>query len=176
VNIDWDTQLEPLAPRVDGLENVLKKWVEYTDSLSDLPLMSFPRAVRSGPASSIQLHLFTDASELAYGAAIYIRSVHNDGTLEVNLHSAKNRVAHLGQARTIAELELLGILCGARLVDRVISTLDRVDKVFLWTDSRVCLHWISKPARQWKAWVAHRVTDIYALTKDYVWKHVSGNT
>jgi hypothetical protein len=155
VKVDWDTPLEPLIPKVHGLQDVLEKWIDYTDSLSELPAISFPRAVRSGPATTIQLHLFTDASEMAYGAVIYMRSVREDENIEVHILCAKNRVAHLGQARTIAEMELLGILCGARMVDRVISTLARIDKVFLWTDSRVCLHWIAKPARQWKSFVAH---------------------
>jgi hypothetical protein len=174
VHVDWDTPLEPLAGRVDGLAEILRKWCEYTDSLHDLKQIVFPRAMRSGAATSIQMHLFTDASELAYGATIYIRSILGDGSCEVNLLCAKNRVAHLAQARTIAEMELMGICIGAKMFDRVKSTLDRVDKVFLWTDSRVCLYWISKPARQWKAFVAHRVTDVYAFTKDYVWRHVPG--
>jgi hypothetical protein len=36
VHVDWDTPLEPLAGRVDGLAEVLRKWREYTDSLCDL--------------------------------------------------------------------------------------------------------------------------------------------
>jgi hypothetical protein len=174
VNVEWDTPLEPLIDRVVGLDNVLKKWVDYTDSLSDLPAIKFPRAVRSGPAITIELHLFTDASEMAYAAVIYIKSTRADGTIQVEILCAKNRIAHLGQSRTIAEMELLGIFIGAKMADRVIGTLERVDKVFLWTDSRVCQHWIAKPARQWKSFVAHRVTTIYSLTKDYTWRHVPG--
>jgi hypothetical protein len=174
VKVEWDTPLEPLIPKVHGLEDVLQKWIDYTDSLSELPSISFPRLVRSGAAVRIELHLFTDALEMAYAATIYIKSIREDGTIEVHLLCAKNRIAHLGQARTIAEMELLGIFCGSKMVDRVINTLERIDKVYLWTDSRVCLHWISKPARQWKSFVAHRVTDIYNLTKDYVWRHIPG--
>jgi hypothetical protein len=174
VKVDWDTPLEPLVLRVDGMDQLLKKWEEYTDSLSGLHEISFPRAVRSGRAESIQVHLITDASELAYGVTIYVRSKLVNEVVEVNLYCGKNRVAHLGQSRTIAEMELLGTLCGARLLDRVLPNMARVDKVYLWTDSRVCLHWISKPARQWKSWVAHRVTEIYQLTKQYQWRHVPG--
>jgi hypothetical protein len=174
VHVDWDTPLEPLAGRVDGLAEILRKWREYTESLDDLKHVSFARAMRPGAAISVQLHLFTDASELAYGACIYIRSILSNGTIVVNLLCTKNQVAHLAKARTIAEMELMGIYCGAKMFDRVMSTLTRVDKVFLWTDSRVCLYWISKPARQWKAFVAHRVTDIYAFTKNYTWRHVPG--
>jgi hypothetical protein len=174
VNVDWDTPLEPLTARVDGLADVLTRWLQYTTSLKDLPNAVFPRAVRKGPAASIQLHLFTDASELAYGCCIYMRSISYDEQISVHLLCGKNRMAHLGQGRTIAEMELMGILCGAKMLERVVTTLDRVDKIYLWTDSRVCLHWISKPARQWKSFVAHRVTDIYALTKNFIWRHVPG--
>jgi hypothetical protein len=164
VKIDWDTPLEPLAGRVDGLAEVLRKWNEYTRSLSELKHISFPQAVRSGAATSIQLHLFTDASEMAYGACIYIRSVLMSGLIEVHLLCAKNRAAHLAKARTIAEMELMGIYCGAKMFNRVMDTLHRVDQVYLWTDSRVCLYWISKPARQWKAFVcsqSHRHLCLY---------------
>jgi hypothetical protein len=42
VNVDWDTPLEPLTARVDGLGDVLKRWIEYTGSLIDLPKATFP--------------------------------------------------------------------------------------------------------------------------------------
>ena len=44
---------------------------------------------------SVQLHCFSNASEKAYAAAIYLQSKYVEGKLDVNLVAAKTRVAQL---------------------------------------------------------------------------------
>lgn len=53
----------------------------------------------------VEVHCFTDASQKAYAACIYIKS---NG--QVNLLCAKSRVAPLKLEMTIPRLELLGAL------------------------------------------------------------------
>ena len=57
----------------------------------------------------IQLHGFSDASERAYAAVVYIRSTYSDGQVEVRLVASKSRVAPI-KRQTIPRLELLGAL------------------------------------------------------------------
>ena len=80
--------------------------------MKDLVLLSelkIPRCcflISSHPVS-ISLHGFSDASEHAYAAVLYLSSTYLDGQVEVNLLCSKTRVAPT-KKQTIPRLELLG--------------------------------------------------------------------
>ncbi|GFX72450.1 uncharacterized protein TNCV_3601291 [Trichonephila clavipes] len=65
----------------------------------------------------IEIHIFCDASKLAYCAAAYVK-VRKQNEVLVNLITSKTRVAPL-KAVTLPRLELLGALVAARLSSRV---------------------------------------------------------
>ena len=60
------------------------------------------------PVISCELHGFSDALEVAYGACIYINAVRASGMVEVQLVTSKSRVVPLQRKYTIPRLELLG--------------------------------------------------------------------
>jgi len=55
---------------------------------------------------SPQLHDFSDAFFMAYGAAIYLRTLHINTTVTITLVTAKMRVAPI-KSLTITKLELI---------------------------------------------------------------------
>ncbi|XP_050676793.1 uncharacterized protein LOC126973507 isoform X1 [Leptidea sinapis] len=57
---------------------------------------------------------FCHASERAYGACVFVRSIHADGSVHVHLLSSKSKVAPIKPA-TMPRLELCAALMGARL-------------------------------------------------------------
>ncbi|GFY05440.1 integrase catalytic domain-containing protein [Trichonephila clavipes] len=94
-----------------------------------------------------ELHGFSDSSEKAYGAALYLRCINTSGEISVRLLCSKSKVAPL-KSITIPRLEL-------------------------WTDSSIVLAWIKKPLAQLKTFVRNRVSIIQELTESDFWKHVN---
>ncbi len=151
-----------------------EKWIAW---LSDLPTIlshSIPRRL-SGSTSqptSIALHGFCDASALAYGAAIYLRSAHGDGSTSVSLVTAKARVAPV-KPMTIPKSELLGAHLLAKLLHHTAAILDvPLSHVFAWTDSEIVLYWLPKHPSQLDRFVANRVHAIQTLVPPKLWRHV----
>ncbi|XP_049886864.1 uncharacterized protein LOC126381435 [Pectinophora gossypiella] len=103
--ISWDERLP---------NDIQIIWIEFVKSLSYLNDLRIPRRVVCNDHQTVEFHVFTDASERAYGACLYVRSVSNSGQVLVRLLMAKSRVAPL-KPTTIPRLELCAALVGARL-------------------------------------------------------------
>ncbi|GFU88503.1 integrase catalytic domain-containing protein [Trichonephila clavipes] len=107
----------------------------------------------------IELHGFSDASQSAYGAVVYCKSITSDRKMLVHLVPV-NRVAPTKQT-TIPRLELCAAVLLAKLVHRVKQALKlNVTNTFLWSDSMIVLSWIRKESYQLKTFVANRIATI----------------
>ena len=96
LKVDWD---DPLP---ENLRLSHQSWRDELPLLADLELS---RCYYLPEASlSIQLHGFSDASEKAYAATVYLRSTYRNSLPTCKLVVAKSRVAPLKQP----ELELCG--------------------------------------------------------------------
>ncbi len=85
---------------------------------------------------------FCDASERAYAAVLYLRSIAPSGEVEVSLICSKSRVAPT-KGLTIPRLELLGTDLLAKLCDRVGKTLQiPISNVHRFCDSTIALTWL----------------------------------
>ncbi|CAH2096233.1 unnamed protein product [Euphydryas editha] len=113
-----------------------------------------------------------DASERAYGACVYVRSLNGKDHCMVRLLSAKSRVAPI-KPTTIPRLELCGALVGARLYDKVINSLRaKISRVYCWTDSTIVLGWLQMLPCKLQPFVRNRVADILEKTDTCIWRHV----
>ncbi|KAL0879208.1 hypothetical protein ABMA27_002991 [Loxostege sticticalis] len=114
----------------------------------------------------------TDASERAYGACVYVRSVNGQGSARVQLLVSKNRVAPI-KPTTIPRLELCGALLGTRLCTKVMSSLTLpIHKCHFWCDSTIVLCWIGMSPNMLKPFVRHRVDEIQESTAGHTWSYV----
>ena len=95
-------------PRLEWDEEVSKEtreaWKEIRQQLPCLDVIRLSRFLLTSPHTRLELHAFSDASELAYSAVVYARSIGPSG-ITVNLLSAKTRVAPLRQ-KSLPRLEL----------------------------------------------------------------------
>ena len=124
---------------------------------------------------SYQIHGFCDASDNAFAGAVYLRTEHCTGEVEVNLMASKTRVAPI-KKQTTPRLELMGANLLARLTDSILrasTSLRATPEVILWTDSFTTLCWI-KNNKAWKQYIQHRVNEIRELTNKHQWRHCPG--
>ena len=163
--VGWDEELKG---------NLLKRWNRLVSELEALSTIKVPRCYYLVDEVLIeqQVHGFCDASERAYAAAIYLRSVYRNGDVKVCLISSKTRVAPL-KRQTIPRLELLGATILARLINVVMNCLTSNPEMYCWTDSHTVLCWI-KNDRPWRQYVRHRVDEIRKLTHKEVWRYCPG--
>ena len=108
----------------------------FTNKLRALDQIRIPRCYFRpiSVPTNIQLHGFSDASEHAYAAVVYLRSVYEDGTIVSRLVASKTRVSPV-KKQSIPRLELLGSLILARLVNTILRSLSRKIETVYWVDS-----------------------------------------
>lgn len=160
--IDWD---EPVPL------HILNTWNKFENGVEVLANLRIPRRVFIDDFKEAELHGFSDASETAYGACIYVKSTNNRGETLCALLCAKGKVAPLKQL-TIPRLELCGALLLAKLFDKIKTTMNiTFDKCYLWCDSTQ-LGWLQTSPALLKQFVGHRVAKINELTQNAQWMHV----
>ncbi|XP_065076831.1 uncharacterized protein LOC135700290 [Ochlerotatus camptorhynchus] len=147
------------------------KWMTF---INELPyLVSFRIDRYAFEEGDVQLHCFADASDVAYGACLYVRTIGINGEVKVELLTSKSRVASL-KKRSTARLELCAAQIAAHLATKVRNALEiEPGSIRFWSDSTVVLHWLCSPPQTWKTFVSNRVADIQILTHGSRWRHVS---
>ncbi|KAB0805650.1 hypothetical protein PPYR_02620 [Photinus pyralis] len=89
------------------------------------------------PYKRIELHTFSDASQLAYGCCAYIRIQDFNNKYHVHLLCAKSKVAPL-KTLTIPRLELCAALLSAQLASKLITILNtKFAETYFWCDSTI---------------------------------------
>ncbi|KAL7724525.1 hypothetical protein ACLKA6_017506 [Drosophila palustris] len=142
---NWDEELPP---------SYAKQWQRYREELKLIEQCSLPRSVVpiSFEVDTLELFGFSDASNRAYGGAIYARVRNKDGSISVRLVTAKSKVAPV-RVTSLPRLELQGALLMARY----------------FTDSTIVLSWLSSHASRWTTFVANRVAEIQESTNIRDW-------
>ncbi|XP_058810258.1 uncharacterized protein LOC131675343 [Phymastichus coffea] len=148
-------------------------WINFKDELKFVEHFTLPRKIVLSNAVNLQLHGFADASQRAYGASVYLRSVDKDNNCSVQLICAKSRIAPI-KTTTIPRLELCAALLLSELIQKVIEALKlKYDNVYLWFDSTITLHWLKTSPNSLKTFVANRVVEIQTLTESFTWQHIA---
>ncbi|CAA9997912.1 unnamed protein product [Nesidiocoris tenuis] len=165
LQLGWDDDIpQPL----------LRKWQKFGESLAQLNKLQIPRLIYpSQPFTIIELHGFSDASERAYGACVYIRCSDSTPSATVNLIASKSRVTPLKKC-SLPRLELCGAVLLAQLASDVQTALKLDSAIFLHTDSTIVLGWIRSPSSHWATFVANRVAKIQECSQIANWHHVPG--
>ncbi|XP_078040736.1 uncharacterized protein LOC144471982 [Augochlora pura] len=163
LRLDWDESLPA---------DIQTEWLNYQAQLKFLKDFTVPRHISQHEVKQIEMHGFCDASERAYGANIYLRTISMSGDIAVHLIYAKSRVVPL-KTVSLARLEL----CGAKLLAELFTNVKQIIRTeihstVLWTDSTIVLHWLQRSPNTLKTFVANRVADIQERTDIKTWRHI----
>ncbi|XP_038106598.1 uncharacterized protein LOC119766232 [Culex quinquefasciatus] len=162
--LSWDVLLE------GGLAST---WEQFQIALPFVRDIRIPRYVIGPGNIALELHGYSDASEVAYGAVIYVRSLFPSGkSPQMRLLCSKSKVAPTKQL-DIHRLELLGCRLLSKLVVKVLAALKLPFRnVVLWSHSQVVLAWLKKPLDQLQSFVRNRVAEIRNETSNFIWLYV----
>ena len=151
---------------------IQESWQQFQSSFTCLNNIQIPRWVGYSLKYNVQFHGFSDASERAYAAALYIR-IEYQNEVQVHLISSKTKVAPI-KTLSIPRLELCGALLLAEMIDAIIPKLDITSySVFCWTDSTIVLSWLAKSPGTWSTFVANRISAIIQIIDSDRWFHVA---
>ncbi|XP_053686507.1 uncharacterized protein LOC128736049 [Sabethes cyaneus] len=161
---EWDEQID---------DESMEKWMRWVEFLPTIAEIRIPRSyfgkAHSQQVKDLQLHIFTDAGEKAYGCVGYFRAIVNEDIVCV-LVMSRTKVAPLKQL-SIPRLELQAAVLGARLVRTVQESHSyKIQQTFLWTDSRTVLSWIRSDQRRYKPFVGFRIEEILSRTNLSDWR------
>ncbi|CAI5657811.1 unnamed protein product [Oreochromis niloticus] len=170
----WDQQRGWDDPQLPP--ELLQQWETWEEELPFLAQILLPRPYLpkhiTESVSEREIHIFCDASEQAYGAVAYMRTVTGDGSSHLAFLMARSRVAPK-RILSMPRLELCGALSGAHL-SRLLRnelTLD-IKRIVLWSDSTTVLTWLRSESCHFKVFVGTRVAEIQEVTQSHTWRYV----
>lgn len=164
--LDWDTPLT---------EKLLSNWNVFVLDLMNMEPIYVMRDTMICEANAVDLIGFCDASNIAYGCCLYIRSVHNN-KVYVRLLCSKSRIAPLKAKLTVPKLELNAAFLLAKLYAKVGPILNKINfhRKLLFTDSQIVLCWLRNMPEKGPVYVQDRVRNTRALSTDCTWLHIAG--
>ena len=192
LQIGWDDEVP------NDLKNLHDKWRKQLPELAGIQLPRCYVRTDSVPLT-IELQGFSDASKVAQGAVVYLRSTYADHPPMMALVCAKTKVTplkttadmekkereaakqprkkHQSQKKeshhkdpTIPKLELSAAELLSDLLATVQSVLEIPDEdVHAWSDSSTVLSWLDGRPKDYKVYVTNRINRILERTTPQTW-------
>ena len=158
---DWDDEVQ------DEIENKIGAWFEQLKSLREVKI---PRCLRSPElVKSKRILTFVDASQQAYGAAVYLRCEYYNDAVTSRLIAAKSKVAPL-TPMTIPRLEFMDAIIGLRLTQSLLTVLEApMQRMTFYSYSTDVLWWIRGRGEDFRPFVANRIGEIQMFTEPSQW-------
>ena len=150
LKVGWDEKIPP---------DLVTQHSEWREQLPLLSQRKQPRCYfrKDAPCKTVALHGFSDASEKAYGAVVYVRSTYQHHPPLISLVTSKTKV----KPSNIPRLEL----CGADMLSKLLITVGEAlhipkESIHAWSDSSIVLAWLDGNPRDFRTFVSNRVSTI----------------
>jgi hypothetical protein len=156
---------------------LLSRWKKWRSDLHLLEQVKLPRCVKPtgfGKPTKIEIHSFSDASDVGIGQVSYLRLTNAEGQIHVSFLMEKARVAPLKLIST-PRMELTAAVVSVNVSSMLTKELNYKETEELYhTDSTVVLGYINNEARRFHTYVGNRVQYIRDRSKPEQWRHVAG--
>ena len=163
--IDWDHPI-PL--------DILDRWQKWESILDSSRTIQIPRWCRYSPSSdTVELHVFSDSSSIAYGAVAYLRIVTADN-IYCSFVMNKSRLAPIrNKTMTIPRLELQAAVLNSRLKVTIVEELKlNIDSVHLWSDPATVLKYIRNENVTFVQFIMYRPNEIRSNSNIQNWRFI----
>ncbi|XP_063548490.1 uncharacterized protein LOC134755521 [Cydia strobilella] len=154
-------------------QGICDLWFRFIDELPLLQDIALPRHVLPS-THQVSFHGFSDASEKAYAACVYIRVVDSNGAISTHLLIGKTKIAPLKRLTT-PRLELCGAHLLSKLIKKVLTAYSSrlsFDQVYAWSDSTITLAWLRSSPDKWRTYVSNRIAETTSNVPASHWNHV----
>ena len=165
-NVGWDDQVPP---------DLLEQWKSVATALENVE-MELPRSYLGSGSAVQQLHVFVDASKVAYGAAAYL--THDDRSVLVLSKSKVAPLKILGREKpTIPLLEIMAAVLGTEIASTIIRVFRENGinvSVTLWSDNQAVLYQIHQSNPHKCQVVENRTKKIKTFNNAHnaIWRYV----
>ena len=149
LGVAWDAEVPDVY---------LAEWQTLVESLKGALQLEHERWFGIQNLNKIKLHIFSDASNTQMGCAAYVSNE------QVNtLFITKGKICPIKNLEfTIARKEMVGILMACRLTDFIADACAQYfefESIHLWSDSQVCLSWLTSKTSHTDIFVRNRVNE-----------------
>ena len=167
-NCDWDDEL------ADEYATELEKCLLNIDQVESIRIQRCYTTAELKEVVNRSIHVFSDGSNVAYGACVYLRSEDIEGKVETQLMFGKSRVCPAKKTITVPRVKLCAAVLGTRISDFVKEeTSLEIHSHHYWTDSTSTLKYIKSQCRRFQMYVANRVSEIQSRTELKIWEYVN---
>ena len=156
--------------------NVHSRWKKWRSELPLLENIKIERCVKPpgfGVPVTVEIHSFSDASDVGLSQVSYLRLVNSSGQVHVSFLMGKARVAPLKPMST-PRCELTAAVISVNVTSMLNKERDykNIEEIY-YTDSSVVLGYISNDARRFHIYVGNRVQHIRDRSKPSQWHYVA---
>ncbi|XP_053387241.1 uncharacterized protein LOC123539924 [Mercenaria mercenaria] len=139
------------------------------------PFTIVPRSyldVSLSDTSSVELHVFCDASEIAVSAVAYLVCQTSNHEVRVGFVLGKSKVAPK-KGHTIPRLELCGAVLAVEIAQTAVDQLQvKLHDIRFYTDSNIVLGYINNHTRRFYTYVANRVEKVRRFSLPKQWNYI----
>ena len=167
LKVGWDDHIP---------KDLLQRYQQWLSELHHIKEISISRwfSIDVSKKPEIELHIYSDASNSAYGAVAYFKSITSNKSVFV---LSKSRLSPIKEKTlTNPRLELQAAVTVVRLKDKVVEIIDiQFVSIKFWVDSQIILKYVQNINRNFPTFVMNRLNKIRLNSNVVDWNFIPGN-